>query len=239
MRLDRIAVALNGAILAGLAYSPDGEAKPLVCVLAHGFTASKATMDLLAAYLAGRGYGCVTFDCRGHKLGASTGELRSIGQAVEDLRAVVSAARERFGRRDCVLIGHSMGALLSLAVTADDPDVKGLVAIATGARPSKGFTSAAGRAMLEQRSAYIEGAESMTLLREMDALSENVERLGDRPSLFVAARNDLLVRPDTLRSLSLLAGPHAQFVEVEAQHLDAPDRSRGVVANWLDQAFGS
>jgi pimeloyl-ACP methyl ester carboxylesterase len=180
----------------------------------------------------------VTFDCRGHKLGASTGELEAIGEAVEDLRAVIEAARERFGRRDCVLIGHSMGALLGFEVAAGDPDVKGLVAIATGARPSKGFNSAAGKAMLEQRSAYVEGAEAITLLRQMDALSENVERLGDRPSLFVAARNDLLVRPDTLRSLSLLAGPHAEFVEVEAQHLDAPDRSRGVVASWLDQTFG-
>jgi hypothetical protein len=102
-----------------------------------------------------------------------------------------------------------------------------------------GFSSAAGKAMLEQRSAYIDGAEAMTLLREMDGLAGNVERLGARPSLFVAARNDLLVRPDTLRSLSVLAGPNAQFVEVESQHLDAPDRARGAVANWLDQAFGS
>jgi pimeloyl-ACP methyl ester carboxylesterase len=238
MKLDRLAIPSNVVTIAALAYAPDEEPKSLICVLAHGFTSSKATMDLLAAYLAGRGYACVTYDCRGHKLGASTGAIESMGQAVEDLRVVVAAARERFGRRECVLIGHSMGALLCLAVGAKDPDVKGIVAIATGAKPSKGFASAAGKAMLEQRSAYIEGAEAMSLLRGMDALSENVERLGDRPSLFIAARNDLLVRPDTLRSMSLLAGPNAQFLEIEAQHLDAPDRARGTVANWLDQTFG-
>lgn len=238
MKLDRITIPAPGATISALAYGTDGEAKPLICVLAHGFTSSKATMDLLASYLAGRRYACLTFDFRGHKLGASAGALRSMAEAVEDLRAAVAAARERFGRRECVLVGHSMGALVSFAVAAEDPEVAGVAAIATGAKPSKGFSSAGGRAMLEQRSAYIDGAEAMELLREMDGLAENVERLGDRPSLFVAARNDLLVRPDTLRSLSLLAGPRAGFVEIEAQHLDAPDRARGTVANWLDQTFG-
>ena len=238
MKLDRIAISAQGATLSALAYAPDGELKSLFCVLAHGFTASKATMDLLAAYLTGRGYGCLTFDFRGHKLGGSAGELRSMDEAVEDLRSAVEAARERFGQKRCVLIGHSMGALVSFAVAAEDSEVAGVVAIATGAKPSKGFNSAAGRAMLEQRSAYVEGADAMTVLVQMDSLAGNVERLGDRPSLFVAARHDLLVRPDTLRSLSLLAGPSAQFIEVEAQHLDAPDRSRGAVAKWLDESFG-
>lgn len=235
MQLERVSIDSDNAVLCGLAYLPP--AKPIVCVLSHGFTASKATMDLLAAYLAGRGYGCLTFDFRGHKLGGSTGELRSMEDAVDDLRAAVKFARERFERTECVLVGHSMGALASFAVAAEDKHVVGVVAIATGGKPSKGFSSAAGKAMLEQRSAYIDGADAMTLLREMDALSAHVEQLGERPSLFVAARNDLLVRPDTLRSLSLLAGPNAKFVEVEAQHLDAPDRARGAVANWLGQAF--
>jgi pimeloyl-ACP methyl ester carboxylesterase len=237
MRLDRLFIPAGNTTLAALAYSPSGDSKPLSCVLSHGFTSSKATMDLLAAYLAGRGYGCLTFDCRGHKLGGSTGELNSMAQAVEDLRVVVAAARERFAQHDCVLIGHSMGALTSMAVAVEDPQIVGLVAIATGARPSKGFSSAAGKAMIEQRFVYVDGAPSMTLLTEMDALSDNVERLGDRPSLFVAAKNDLLVRPDTLKSMSLLAGPKSQFIEVEAQHLDAPDRCRGAVASWLDQTF--
>jgi len=237
MDLVRIRVQVEPVSLAALAYVPDGALKPLACVLSHGFTASKATLDLLAAYLAGRGYGCLTFDFRGHKLGGSTGELRSMDEAVEDLQAAVATARERFGRERCVLVGHSMGALVSFAVAAEDPNTVGVVAIATGAKPSKGFSSAAGRAMLEQRSSYVEGADPRTLLEQMDSLAANVERLGDRPSLFVAARHDLLVRPDTLRSLSLLAGPTAQFIEVEAQHLDAPDRARGAVAKWLDDTF--
>ncbi len=238
MNLDRVTIESIGAILSGLAYSPDSEPREQCVVLAHGFTASKATMDLLAAYLVGRGHACLSFDFRGHKLGGSTGALNSMAEAVADLEAAVAFARERFQRDRCILIGHSMGALVSFAVAAAHPEIAGVVAVATGAKPSKGFQSRAGEAMLEQRSAYVEGAEPVRLLLEMDGLAANVERLGDRSSLFVAARNDLLVRPETLRSLSLLAGPKAHFIEVEGAHLDAPDRARGAIANWIDQTFG-
>lgn len=235
MNLHRATIPAPGAELAALVYTPDRAPRALPVVLAHGFTACKASMDLLAAYLAGRGYPCLTFDFRGHLLGGSTGRLDHMAEAVDDLRAATAFARQRFAQREVALVGHSMGALVSFAAAADDPDVRAIAAIATGPRPSASFDSPVGQAMLAQRAPYVVGAPPMALLREMDGLAASVERLEGRPALFVAARGDVLVKPDVLEAMSRRAGTRAEFAEVEGAHLDAPDRARGVVAAWLDR----
>jgi len=234
MNLSRISIPAGRVTVSGLTYTPD--AAPRLCVvLAHGYTSSKASMDILAAYLCGRGYGCVTFDFRGHKLGGSTGTLDSMADAIEDLRSAAQFGMGHFGLHSCVLVGHSMGALVGFGVAADDPRVAAVAAIATGPKPSAAFTSVAGAAMLAQRAAYVDGAEPQRLLEQMDVLADAVERFGNRPALFVAARGDVLVRADRLREMALRAGPRAEFVEIDGSHLEAPDRARGAVANWLDR----
>src|SRR5262249_23550219 len=110
-------------------------------------------------------------------------------------------------------------------------------AVATGPKPSAGFTSPAGAAMLSQRADYVDGAEPMRLLEQMDMLVATIGRIGPRPALFVAARNDVVGRAERMRAMALRAGPRAEFVEIEGGHLDAPDRARGVVANWLDRSM--
>src|SRR2546421_559713 len=119
MRLERVEIPCGDVILSGLAYSPR-EVKGQVClVLSHGFTASKESLDLLAAYLCARGHECLTYDFRGHKLGASTGDISSASDLLDDLRAAAEFAMSRFQRDGCILVGHSMGALISLLVGAE------------------------------------------------------------------------------------------------------------------------
>lgn len=236
MKLNRVTIPSNSVILAGLTYEPDTAPTSGPCiVLSHGYTASKESMDLMAAYLAQRGYQCLTFDCRGHKLGASTGLLTDLQEAVEDLRTAARWAMELFQVDTCVLAGHSMGALLSFAAAAEMPEVIGVAAVAVGPQPTHGFRSPVGQAMLALRSDYVEGIEPMRLLEQLEGLVPTVEQMVDRPTLFVAAKADVLVKSGKMRELSERAGPRAEFQEIEGSHLDAPDRARGAVAGWLDR----
>ena len=237
--LERARIPVPGAELAALKYTPR-EWRSDVCVtLAHGFTASKESLDVLASYLCSRGYGCVTFDFRGHKLGGSTGELRSAEDVVTDLKAAASWAVEQFGCLETCLVGHSMGALTSLILAARDSTIAGVAAIATGPHPSSGFRQPVGIAMLSQRADYVTGIEPMALLEQMDRLAEQVAQNPPKPTLLVAAAGDVIARPTRVREMAALIGGHVEISEIDASHLDAPDRARGTVANWLDRSFKS
>jgi pimeloyl-ACP methyl ester carboxylesterase len=237
MKLSQVRISASDLDLAGLTYLPDSEAKAVCVVLNHGFTASKESVDLLAGYLAGRGYPCLTFDCRGHKLGATGGRLEELEEAVEDLRAAKAWALLQFECERCVLVGHSMGGILSISVAAQSEDVAAVCAIAIGPEPTAGFRGPAGQAMLAQRADYVDGAPPLELLGQMGALVSRVKDLASIPSLFVAARGDVLVKSEKLRELSLTVGPKAEFAEIDGSHLEAPDRARGLVANWLDRTL--
>jgi pimeloyl-ACP methyl ester carboxylesterase len=237
MKLARVSFPAATVTLAGLTYSPDNANRPTSIVLSHGYTASKESMDLMAAYLCSRGYSCLTYDFRGHKLGGSTGELTDMKDAIEDATSAAGFAMSRFGTERCVLVGHSMGALVSFAAAAQMSEVAGVAAVAVGPHPSQGFRSPAGAAMLAQRSDYVAGLEPMRLLEQFDGLVPVIGQIGDRPTLFVAAKADVLVKVERMRELAAMAGPRAEFAEVEGGHLDAPDRARGVVAGWLDRTF--
>lgn len=237
MNLDRITVPAGTVKLAGLVYTPREAQPDHLCILSHGFTASKESLDLMAAYLAARGYRAITFDFRGHKLGASTGEFNHASEALEDLEAVLAWARNEVGTHAPILIGHSMGALVSLSVGARTPSVAGVAAITTGPQPTAGFRQPVGQAMLSQRAGYISGADPMALLSEFDQLAESWSGIGGRPSLFVAAKGDAIVSPRRVQEMKERAGETAEYAEIEGSHLEAPVKSRGTVANWLDSHF--
>ncbi len=237
VKLQRAQIPSGAVTLAALVYTPR-EWKSDVCLtLAHGFTASKESLDVLASYLCSRGYGCVTFDFRGHKLGGSSGEIRSAEDVVEDLTAAARWGMSHFGCAESALVGHSMGALVSLVVAAREPWTAGVAAVATGPNPSAGFRQPVGMAMLSQRSDYVTGIDPMTLLEEMDVLANQVQQNPPKPTLLVAATADVIAKPSRVREMVELVGPHAEIAEVDASHLDAPDRARGTVANWLDRHF--
>jgi pimeloyl-ACP methyl ester carboxylesterase len=235
VQLDRATIATDAAPLAALVYSPAVRRFRSPALLSHGLTASKESLDLLAGYLCGRGYACVTFDFRGHKLGASAGDMNSIGDALADLAHAAAWARERWNEPQCVLIGHSMGALVSLASPARGVPTEAVVAVATGVAPSRGFRGPVGQALMRQRGDYVSGVGPQALLKEMDALADTLIVPQETPALLVAARNDVLMKPARVAELARRIGPTVELAEVDAGHLDAPDAARGLIAAWLER----
>lgn len=99
-------------------------------VLLHGFTDCAESYRLLLPHLAGRHL--VIPDLRGH--GASfRGPIGSLDRLAQDVEAVIAALRvER-----PVVTGHSMGALVAVALAARRRvDVAGLVTISGSLRPA-------------------------------------------------------------------------------------------------------
>jgi len=230
-------------ILAGLRYIPEGRRTDTTLVYTHGFTSGKFSLDILASYLALRGYEGLTFDLVGHKLGATGGAMLRAEQAAENLRDALSWLRANLSARNVVLIGHSMGAAATLRAAeldlgAEDPmlgnaRLAGVVCMCIGRHPATGFDGVIGRAMLEQRGDYVAGAPALEILAQLDMLVKSARHLGELPALFIAAKQDALVSPERVEELAAMAGPNATLTTIDTTHLEAPDRARPTILQWL------
>jgi len=243
--LQRDTIETEAARLAALRYEPPAtageQAAPgsgAAVILAHGYTGSKETMDVLAGYLCSRGWRCMTFDFRGHKLGGSTGVMRRAEDAVSDLRAAVRTARVLWSPSRTILIGHSFGGAVALALAEDDGDIGGVAVLGTGAAVIGGFATRAGEALMAHRGDYVRGRPAAAILAESGVLRPGAPAAEAPPALFVAARGDIIVPADRVRELAGRYGPTAKLVLVEGGHMDLPTRGRGHVANWLDGISG-
>jgi len=220
--------------LSALDYEPSGR-KPVRVVLAHGYTGSKETLDVMAGYLCAHGYPCLTFDFRGHKLGGSGGAMRSARDAVDDLQAVIAEAKSTAGDSRVAVVGHSMGGAVALVAAAEDDGIAGVAVLGTSGSVVSGFSTRAGEALMAQRGDYVLGADAGSILLEVGDLCRQTRDLGGRPALFVAARGDIIVPLADVRELAHRHGPGAEFVIVEGGHMDLPVRARGFVSGWLDR----
>jgi pimeloyl-ACP methyl ester carboxylesterase len=243
LKLELVGIPGDGVTLAGLRYLPEGNGRDTALVYTHGFTAGKYSLDGLASYLALRGYEGLTFDLVGHKLGSTGGEMRSAEQAAENLRDALRWLRRHSGAQNVVLIGHSMGGAATLRAAAMEwqeggaalgqARLAGIVCLCVGRHPARGFEGVIGKTMLAQRSDYVTGAPPMELLQQLDALTLSASDVGDLPALFVAAKQDALVTPGRVEELARLVGPTATLVTLDTSHLEAPDRARPTVLQWL------
>jgi pimeloyl-ACP methyl ester carboxylesterase len=232
----------GGPELAGLLYTPDRPVVGASVVLGHGFTSGKYSMDSLASYLAMRGRTCLTYDAVGHKLGATGGEMMHMGQAAENMLAALAWMRGETEPTSVALVGHSMGAAAAIAAAAADitspaagARVAGICTLCMGVNPTAGFEGTLGAAMLLQRKDYVAGAPAINLLAGLDRLLSFAPQLGTcaLPVLLVAARSDVLLPVENVRRLAEQIGESAEMRVIDAQHIDAPDKARGLVANWL------
>ena len=89
--------------------------------------------------------------------------------------------------------------------------------------------------MLAQRRDYVAGSPPLDLLRGLNALVQTAAEIGDLPALFIAARQDVLLPVARVEALAALAGANASVVALDAAHLDAPDRSRATIIQWLEE----
>ena len=198
-------------------------------------------MDTLAGYLAGRGYETLTFDLVGHKLGATGGEMERTEQAAENMRDALAWMRRQTRAEKIVMVGHSMGAAAALQTAAWErqepgiPPLVGLICLCMGLEPARGFDGQIGKAMLAQRSDYVAGAPPLQLLTGLDRLLEAAREIGDLSTLLIAAKQDVLLTVERVEALAARIGPGAAVTVLETTHLEAPDKSRGAIANWLDR----
>ena len=93
----------------------NGEGRAVLCV--HGLTANCRCWDTMAASLAPR-YKVIALDLRGRGLSEKPPEGYGVEQHCRDIEAVI----ENLGIERPVLIGHSLGALITLALTARRPE---------------------------------------------------------------------------------------------------------------------
>ncbi|RUT96072.1 alpha/beta hydrolase, partial [Mesorhizobium sp. USDA-HM6] len=111
-----------------VAYVEVAGAEPPLLLL-HGFTDTSRSFSLLAPYLSGRRL--IMPDLRGH--GASqAGRGCSVADFAEDIAGLIR--RLRLDRP--VVVGHSLGAMVSIALAARHPDpIGGLVVLAGTLKP--------------------------------------------------------------------------------------------------------
>ncbi len=247
MKLQSLKIPTDTVTIAGLRYLPEDQRRTTSLIFSHGFTSGKFSLDSLASYLASRGYEGLTYDFRGHKLGATGGEMASVFDCCDDLKSVLSWVREHSAAERIVLIGHSLGAAVSLNVTSsdlmgvdtslDDPltqPLAGVVSICFGIEPWRGFETEIGQAMLVQREDYINGESAEFLLKELSSLALSASELGELPALFIAAKQDVLIPVERVAALSSLSR-NSTLVQIDSSHLEGPDRSRPTIYQWLNR----
>jgi pimeloyl-ACP methyl ester carboxylesterase len=163
-------------------------------VFVHGIRTSATMWRAQREFLARRGVGATAVDLPGH--GTRMQEDFTLHEALHTIDAAVRAAAER---GPVVLVGHSMGGLLSIAYTggAEQPPVAGLVAAACTSLP-RGAGLAAYRMFARAVDALPD--RGMWLTKQMIAATIPPE---NRPD-FAAGGYALDTQDAALRSLAAL-----------------------------------
>jgi pimeloyl-ACP methyl ester carboxylesterase len=231
IRIELLSFDSAGGTVRGLFYHTG---RPSTCVvLCHGYSSSKHNVDPLAFHLAVDGFSAFAFDFLGHKLGASTGPLRTGADLVENALDAVALARALPGVEHIVLGGHSMGAATSIGAAARSPLIEAVIAMATSLDRGRVLSDAGMLSGLQNRAAYVEGASPDEIAIAMDEYTSHVAEIAPRPLLVIAGSKDGLVSPSAVRRLFDAGLEPKTFELIDANHTDCAERSRFVVSRWL------
>jgi pimeloyl-ACP methyl ester carboxylesterase len=204
-------------------------------VAGHGYSSSKHNLDFLCGFLCSHGFRVFSLDFPGHKLGASGGELRGIGDLLDAMQRVVAQVRERGGTA-IYTMGHSMGAMTALFTAAADPQILGVIAIATGFGRPNALTSLQAAGVTDFRSSYVTGLPLPELMEGADErFAAALPALAGRPQLYVAATRDAMVNARSVEDLYRRAPDPKTFVTVESDHTYAAEHARAQVLQWLNE----
>jgi alpha-beta hydrolase superfamily lysophospholipase len=218
-----------------LDYEPR-RARRAVLVVGHGYSSSKHNLDFLCNFLAGHGFGVLSLDFPGHKLGASGGRLDSAHALTGAMEAVAGFARRTYAGAALYACGHSMGAATALRTCAHDPQMAGAIAIATGWGRPAALGALGGGARVDLRAAYVDGLSLPELVAQTEPLlADALPLLAGRPVLYVAASRDAMVAPRSANELFERAPEPKTFATVDSDHTNAGESARGTVLAWLSE----
>jgi alpha-beta hydrolase superfamily lysophospholipase len=100
-------------------YGAKGESR-LSLIMVHGFSAHCGLYRHVGAAFASAGIAVTQFDSRGHgRSGGRRGHVNDFSEYLDDLAMVVDWARQQNVGKPWALLGHSMGAAISLAFVLD------------------------------------------------------------------------------------------------------------------------
>ncbi|MHB8139767.1 MAG: alpha/beta hydrolase [Vulcanimicrobiaceae bacterium] len=204
-------------------------------VAGHGYSSSKHNLDALCAFLAGHGFTVYSLDFPGHKLGASGGRLGGVDDCIAAMSAVVGVARSREQAGPVYVMGHSMGAMTAIFSAALDPQLAGVIAIATGYGRPSAIAAMQRAGVADFRSAYVDGVTLPELLVDVDArYAQLLPRLAGRPCLYVSAGADGMVSPASVAELYTHAPEPKTLATIHGDHTYAAEHARGEVLAWLN-----
>ncbi|MDX2161800.1 MAG: alpha/beta hydrolase [bacterium] len=118
----------DGLTLHTAQYRPSTPPRAVIFLI-HGYGEHHGRYRHVIDLLVGAGYAVCTLDHRGHGLSEGVRvHFESMAQPVQDLRAYVQAMRSQFSAEKRFVVGHSMGALISLLYTLEyQHELSGLV----------------------------------------------------------------------------------------------------------------
>lgn len=233
MKLDLLRIGTGDASVAALRYEPR-RPRGVWIVAGHGYSSSKQNLDFLCYFLASHGYGVLSLDFPGHKLGASGGRLESVGTLLDAMAGVAGYVRD-FHAGPLYAMGHSMGAMTALFTAARDPGITGTVAIATGYGRPSAIDALREKGVSDFRSAYVDGLALPELVRGVDEMfDEALPRLAGRQQLYVCADRDAMVSRASVEELYARASEPKTFVTIPSDHTYAAENARSEVLAWLN-----
>jgi len=190
--------SIDGNRLSGWFLENNG--KGVTIILCHGLNRSRVEMLRRATDLWCAGYSVVIFDFRRH--GKSEGEHRTLGYLERfDVRGAVKHVREALRPQDkIVLMGVSMGAAASLMAAAETLDVAAVISDSTFLSFEETVTHHAKEFLKLPKFPVVYEFLLITEWRigldyEDFDLEKAVEKIGDRPVLFIAGGADRRMPP--------------------------------------------
>jgi fermentation-respiration switch protein FrsA (DUF1100 family) len=143
-------------------------------------------------------------------------------------------AKEREGT-PLLTMGHSMGAMTALFTAALEPEIRGVISIATGYGRPTAIAALQRAGVTDFRAGYVDGLALPELVQDVDERYDKLlPRLAGRPALYVAASRDAMVSPGSVVELYNRAPDPKELVTIESDHTNAGENARGVVLQWLN-----
>ncbi len=218
-----------------------------VVILAHGFFNTKdaylfrAMANALAVH-----YDVVAFDFRGH--GKSSGLFTWTSRECADLKAVIDHVKT-CGYEAIGLMGFSLGAAISLLETAQNPDIKTLIAVSAPYDFWKIDYQFWKPGMLDDlklnmgHKARGKGVRPGHPWEPKTAPIDVVARIAPRPVLFVHGADDWLINAAHSRKLFAQAREPKKLVileklgHAETMFDQAPEKFMGVCWAWFKETL--